>query len=114
MLSTSQHTLDTVMTDDRIRVLGVVSWFKWQHIDYLAALAEKFDLTVAWAGEAHEGAVAHATARGLLLFSLGRTEHDGLKTVRARLSEVVLKYRPNVIHLMYYFHEQLVFFASEV
>jgi len=98
----------------RVCVLAVVSWFKWQHIDYLSALAEKFDLAVAWSGEAHEGAIAHATARGLRLFSLGRTELDGFKNVRGCLSEVILQCRPDVIHLMYYFHEQLVLFAREV
>jgi len=106
--------MDPIRTDGRIRVLAVVSRFKWQHIDYLAALAERFDLMVAWTGEAHQGAVAHAMRRGLRLHLLGRTEDDGLKTVRARLSAVVLKYQPDVIHVMYYFHEQFVFLAREV
>jgi hypothetical protein len=114
MLATPQHTVDTIRNDGLIRVLAVVSWFKWQHIDYLAALAEKFDLTVAWAGEGHQGAVAHALRRGLRLYSLGRTKEDGLKAVRSRLSEVILKCRPDVIHLMYYFHEDLVVFAREL
>jgi len=106
--------MDTTDLSSRIRLLAVVSWFKWQHIDYLAALAETFDLTVAWAGEAHQGAVAHAISRGLRLCSLGRAEDDGLKTVRDRLSEIVIEYQPDVVHVMYYFHEQLVLLAREV
>jgi len=106
--------VDPIRTNARIRVLAVVSRFKWQHIDYLAALAERFDLTVAWAGEGHQGAVAHAIRRGLRLCSLGWTKEGGVKAVRSRLSEAILKCQPDVVHLMYYFHEHLVLLVREL
>lgn len=114
MGATSQHIVDPVRTEGRIRVLAVVSRFKWQHIDYLAALAERFDLTVAWADEGHQGAVAHAIRRGLRLCSLGWTKEGDVKAVRSRLSEAILKCQPDVVHLMYYFHEHLVLLVREL
>jgi len=114
MLVTPQDPVDGRRIAGQIRVLAVVSWFNWGHIDYLSALAEKFDLTVAWAREADRGAVAHAISRGLRLCSLGGAEDNGLKMVRDRLSQAVIEYQPDVVHVMYYFHEQLVLFAREV
>jgi hypothetical protein len=114
MIATLQQRVAAKRPNEQIRVLAVVSRFNWQHIDYLEALAEQFDLTVAYAGEWHEGAVAEAIRRGLRLCSLGLTEQHNLKAVRSRLSEAVRKCEPDVVHLMYHFHEHLALLVREV
>ncbi|HUK40748.1 MAG TPA: hypothetical protein VLX11_06890, partial [Candidatus Acidoferrales bacterium] len=112
---TAEHlNIRSEKREGRLRALAVVSRFKWQHIDYLAALAEQFALTVAWAGEEHPGVVVHATRVGLQLCSLGLTEKDGVKAVRSRLSQAILECQPDVVHLIYYFHEHLVLLAKQL
>jgi hypothetical protein len=104
----------TGTTASRLRVLAVVSHFKWSHIDYLAALAERFDLMVAWAGEGHSGAVDRAIREGLRATPLGRIEDAGLDEVRQRLREVLDAWNPSVVHLMYYYHEGLTTLVREL
>ena len=47
------------------RLLAVVARFKWVHIEYLAALAEHFDVLVAWSGEGGEGAALDGIRDGM-------------------------------------------------
>ena len=98
----------------RRRVLAVVSNFKWGHIDYLNALARRFDLRVAWSGEAHAGALAQATREGLSLVAVGRVADVGVAEVRSRLREELAAWNPSVVHVMYYYHEALTVLAREL
>ncbi len=96
------------------RVLAIVSRFKWSHIDYLAALARRVDLLVAWAGEAHPGSIAQALREGLRATPLGRIDEAGPAEVAARLREAIEGWRPSVVHVMYYHHERLTMIAREL
>ena len=97
------------------RMLAVVSRFKWQHIDYLAALSEQFDLGVVWSGEAHEGAVAKGVEEGVIRGGpVGRVAEDGVDRVRARLREAIETWDPDVVHVMYYRHEELTLILREL
>src|SRR5215213_10035186 len=96
---------------DRLRVLAVVSRFKWSHIDYLHALAAVVDLRVAWAGEAHGGSVAQALGEGLRLEPIGSIGEVPREEVRARLAGLIEAAEPDLVHVMYYHHEELVLLA---
>ena len=61
----------------RPSLLAVVARFRYGHIDYLRALADHFDLAVAWWGEGNPGAVEDALMRGLPLQPLGGVREDG-------------------------------------
>ena len=98
----------------RQRVLAVVSRFKWQHIDYLRALADPVDLTVAWAGEGHAGAAARGGREGLRTIPLGTIQDSGLGEVRARLADAIAAAQPDVVHVMYYNHERLTLLVREL
>jgi hypothetical protein len=91
----------------RPRMLAVVSRFKWTHIDYVAALGEQFDLLVAWSGEVHEGAVDKALSEGMRGVPIGDVEDVGAAEVRSALEQAISRWRPDVVHLMYYLQEQL-------
>src|SRR5271166_1482789 len=91
----------------RVRVLAVVSNFKWQHIDYLTALAEHFDLAIATSGEGHQGSIEYASTVGLRSIALGRIEAVGAAEISRRIAHVVQEWKPAVVHLMYYQHEEL-------
>jgi hypothetical protein len=97
-----------------MRVLAVVSRFKWSHIDYLHALAGVVDLDVAWSGEGHGGAVARALEEGLPLEPIGRVADDGAEAVRSRLASRVDAFGPDLVHVLYYHHEELVLLAREI
>lgn len=98
----------------RRRVLAIVSRFKWSHIDYLAALANRLDLLVAWAGEAHRGSLAQALREGLRATPIGRIDEVGPAEVAARLREAVEDWKPSVVHVLYYHHERLTMMAREL
>ena len=95
----------------RRRLLAVVSRFKWQHIDYLAALAEHFDVHVAWSVEGHHGAVAHAVRHGMRGWELGDIAAIGITQVRSRLHAAISVCQPEIVHVMYYHHERLAVLA---
>jgi hypothetical protein len=97
-----------------VKVLAIVSRFKWSHIDYLHALAERVDLSVAWSGEGHSGAAARAAEEGLPLEPIGRIGEVPRDEVRQRLAAVIEAREPEVVHVMYYNHEDLVLFAREL
>ena len=58
-------------------MLAVVTRFKWVHIDYLNALAEHFDLVVAYAGEGGQGAAQDGIRAGV------RGVRAGVRGIRA-------------------------------
>ncbi len=98
----------------RLRVLALVSRFKWSHIDYLHALGRHVDLTVGWSGAAHPGAVEQAAREGLRLEPLGRLGEAPREEVRGRLAALIDAVAPGVVHVMYYRHEELVLLCREV
>ena len=91
-----------------MRALAVVSNFKWQHIDYLMALGQHLDLAVATSGEGHEGSIDYATGVGLRSTALGRIEEIGGVEMSRRIAHLLREWKPEVVHLMYYHHEELV------
>ncbi len=95
------------MSPDRPRLLAVVARFKWVHIAYLAALGEHFDLLVAWSGEGGIGAAADGVRAGLRSVPIGWISDVGAEEVRTRLDEVIAEFRPDLVHVMYYNHEDL-------
>lgn len=96
------------------RVLAVVARFKWVHIDYLNALGEHFDLVVAYAGEGGRGAAQDGINDGVRGIPIGFPKHDGRDSVRARLAEVIENHRPDLVHVMYYNHEDLTLMTREL
>ena len=88
-----------------MKVLAIVSRFKWSHIDYLHALAERVDLSVAWSGEGHVGAAEQAAHEGLPLEPIGRIGEVSRDEVRERLAGLIEARPPDVVHVMYYNHE---------
>lgn len=79
--------------------------------DYLLALAAHAELTVAVSGEAEPNSVDAAVNEGLDMRAIGSI---GLPKIQARLGELVESRRPDVIHLMWYGHEQLTLLARAV
>ncbi len=94
----------------RPRVLALVACLKWLHVDYLHALAERFDLNVAYCGVGHLGAVAAARREGLRLRPLPAGSLGG----RRALAEVIAAVDPEIIHVLYYRHEELAVLAREL
>jgi hypothetical protein len=92
-----------------IRVLALVARFKWLHIDYLHALAERVDLRVAYADEGHAGVAIQAAREGLRITALA----PGAARRRA-LAELISATNPQVIHVLYYHHEELALTAREL
>jgi len=92
----------------------VVSRFKWVHIDYLNALAEHFDLVVAYAGEGGQGAAQDGIRAGVRGVPIGYPPDEGPEAVRARLAEAIADHRPELVHVMYYNHEDLTLMVREL
>jgi hypothetical protein len=95
-------------------MLAVVARFKWVHIDYLAALGEHFDLMVAWSGEGGIGAPLDGVREGMRGAPIGWIPDDGPDAVRSRLQDVISEWRPDVVHVMYYNHEDLTIMVREI
>jgi hypothetical protein len=95
-------------------MLAVVGRFKWVHIDYIKALGEHFDVFVAWSGEGGDGAPRDAIAEGMRGVSIGRVQDDGADAVRSNLAAAIDDWQPDVVHLMYYNHEELTLMAREL
>jgi glycosyl transferase family 4 len=102
------------VTLDRPRMLAVVSRFKWVHIDYLAALEKHFDVFVAWSGEGGKGAPGDGMREGMSGVPVGWIPDVGVEEVRSRLEEVISEWRPDVVHVMYYNHEELMLIVREL
>src|SRR5947207_1776269 len=99
------------MTAARPRMLAVVSRFKWVHINYLTALREHFDLRAVSFGEGGKGAPADAVAEGMPLVPFGAVNEIGIAEARTGLEEQIAAWQPDVIHLMYYYNEELTLLA---
>lgn len=95
-------------------MLAVVSRFKWVHINYLAALGEHYDVMVAWSGEGGRRAPEDALALGMRGVPIGRVDRDGADAVRARLAAAISDWRPELVHVMYYIHEELTLLVREL
>jgi hypothetical protein len=102
------------VSSDRPRLLAVVARFKWVHIDYLAALADHFDVLVAWSGEGGTGAALDGVRAGMRGTPIGWIPEDGAEQVRAELGTVIESFRPDLIHVMYYNHEELTLIVREL
>lgn len=99
---------------DRPRMLAVVSRFKWVHIDYLAALGEHFDVRVAWSGEGGNGAPQDGVREGMRGEPIGWIKDVGVAEVRSRLDDVISEWQPDLVHVMYYNHEELALMVREL
>jgi glycosyltransferase involved in cell wall biosynthesis len=97
-----------------LRVLALVSRFKWLHIDYLHALAGVTDLSVGWSGIVHEGSVDTAVREGLRLEALGDVHGAQREQVRGRLAALLEAVQPDLVHVMHNRHEELVLLAREL
>ena len=95
-------------------MLAVVARFKWVHIDYLAALGEHFDVHVAWSGEGGQGAPQDGLNEGMRGDPIGWIPDDGTAAVRARLAAAIDEWQPDVVHVMYYNHEDLTLMVREL
>jgi hypothetical protein len=95
-------------------MLAVVARFKWAHINYLRALGEHFDVLVAWSGEGGVGAMQDGLRDGLNAVPIGWTRDVGADQVQSRLEEVIAEWRPDVVHVMYYNHDDLTLMAREL
>lgn len=95
-------------------MLAVVARFKWTHINYLKALERHFDVLVAWSGEGGEGAPLDGVREGLHGVPIGWAREDGLDAVRGRLERVIADFRPDVVHVMYYNHDDLTVAVREI
>lgn len=102
------------MASDRPRLLAVVSRFKWTHIDYLAALSNYFDVFVAWSGAGNKGAALAALRGGMRGVPIGWITDRGVAPMRARLKRLISSFRPDLVHVMYYHHEELVLAVREL
>ena len=98
----------------RPRLLAVVSRFKWVHIAYLAALEEHFEVFVAWSGEGGTGAPLDGLKAGLRGVPIGYIPEVGQAEVRANLGGAMSEFSPDLIHVMYYNHEDLTLMAREL
>jgi hypothetical protein len=98
----------------RPRLLAVVSRFKWVHIDYLAALGEHFEVLVAFSGEGGSGAARDGIREGLRGEAIGSIRDDGPEQVQANLEAVVSSFAPDLVHVMYYHHEDLTLLVREL
>jgi hypothetical protein len=92
----------------------VVSRFKWTHIDYLAALADYFEVFVAWSGQGGQGAPLAGLRAGMRGLPIGWIPDLGADAVRARLRRVISAFRPDLVHVMYYNHEELTLLVREL
>jgi hypothetical protein len=95
-------------------MLAVLSDFNWMHIHYVRALAQRFDLLVAWSGERGAGPVDSAQGAGIRMVPIGRLEEVGPGEVRERLRDAVGAFDPSVLLVAYYLHERLTVMAREL
>src|SRR5579875_2808909 len=102
------------MTCGRPRLLAIVSRFAWIHIDHLVALAEHFETFVAWSGEGGKRAPLAGLRAGLRGVPIGWIPDLGIDSVRARLQKVIATFRPDLVHVMYYNHENLPVLVREL
>ena len=98
----------------RPRLLAVVARFKWVHINYLKALEEHFDVRVAWSGEGGKGAARDGAAEGLRAAPIGWIPEAGSVEVRSRLDQALSDFEPDLVHLMYYNHDDLTLMTREL
>ena len=98
----------------RPKMLAVVARFKDAHIDYLKALEQHFDLMVAWSGEGHRGAPAEGRREGLRGVPIGWVPSVGPSEVRERLADEIAYWQPDVVHVMYYNHDDLTLMVREL
>jgi Glycosyl transferase 4-like domain len=102
------------VSSHRPRLLAVVSRFKWTHIDYLAALADHFEVFVAWSGTGGQGAPLAGLRAGMRGVPIGWIPDMGADAVRTRLQRVISTFRPDLVHVMYYHHEELTLLVREL
>ncbi len=95
-------------------MLAVVSRFKSLHIDYLAALAEHFEVFVAWSGYGEKGAPVAGLRAGMRGVPIGWLPDLGADQVGARLRKVISAFGPDLVHVMYYHHEDLTLLVREL
>lgn len=95
-------------------MLAVIPRFKWVHIDYVAALNEHFDVLVAYAGEGGIGAPDDGMREGMRGVALGALPEVGADEVRSRLADVLADFRPDLVHVMYYNHEEITLMVREL
>jgi hypothetical protein len=95
-------------------MLAVVARFKWVHINYLKALDEHFDVRVAWSGEGGKGAPEDGVREGLRGVPIGWIPDVGAAEVRSRLEQVLSDWKPDVVHLMYYNHDELTLMTRDL
>jgi hypothetical protein len=95
-------------------MLAVVARFKWVHINYLKALEQHFDVMVAWSGEGGKGAAADGLREGLRSVPIGSVREVGSAEVGSRLADAITDWHPDVVHLMYYNHDDLTLMVREL
>lgn len=95
-------------------MLTLVQRFKWTHIDYLAALAKEVDLHVAWSQVGHPGAPEQAVREGLRAESVGTIQVEWAPAVSRALADLISRTQPDLVHVMYYNHEELTLLLRKV
>jgi hypothetical protein len=95
-------------------MLAVVARFKWIHVNYLKALERHFDVMVAWSGEGGKGAAEDGLREGLRGVPIGSVRDLGPAEVRSRLANAIADWQPDVVHLMYYNHDDLTLMVREL
>ncbi len=106
----SRVSTDAYVPPTKCRVLAVVSHFKKQHIDYLLALKKRYHLRVAITSEAHDGAVETARLESLHVTTIGTIEKIDVQLFQ----KILNNWHPNVVHVMYYFNEELTILARRL
>ena len=96
----------------RLRVLAMVTRFKWTHIDYLVALSKQVELRVVVTHEIHAGAVANAKRWKLNIDFLESSL--SLAELRDYLAKTLENFQPDLVHCLYYFHEQETLVVREL
>ena len=97
-----------------MRVLAIVSRFKWSHIDYMAALGNEVDLFVGWSDVGHQGAPEHAIKEGIRATNVGSLAVEGETVVYGNLARLIDECRPDLVHILYYNHEQLTIMLRDM
>jgi hypothetical protein len=102
------------MESRRPRMLAVIVRFKWVHISYIKALEEHFDVRVAWSGEGGRDAPLDGLREGLQGAPIGWVREVGADEVRSRLEREIAEWDPDVVHVMYYNHDDVTLMAREL
>ena len=87
-------------------MLALVTRFKWLHTGYLKALGQRVSLTVGFCDEVHPGSVLDARREGVDVVHLPPS--------RRALERLIDGSSPDVIHTLYYHHEELTLLAREL